>query len=398
VAVKLLSTDHFQVSDIDVYHLSNEEIAERLQKLALELLEPEGGPLVHLTAFHRLDETALLLRFHHVLVDGWAVMVAIRELVQCYMGGNSYRPTTSNNFSDFVQWQKNLVSSDKGRRQLDFWLNYLSDLPLPLRLPYDLKDRGTFKEGDYINRAVSLENADALSQFSKTAGVTLFRLLLAAFNVTIYVMTDTADAPVASAVANRMRRDVLDTIGWIANNVHYRTPIDTKQTARLYCKRVSISTDSVLENQDYPEPLIEQAITHDFPGCPNSLNQLAFGVDMPHFADQTGVANLLFQSGTGPARWGRFSFQSIDLPSVECYRDLTLTVKCRSEKQEQLTIDLSLNYRCDVFLRKTAERILELYETVARAMVDAPDVPLSNISANLRARFPDLVRTLSADV
>lgn len=390
VTAKILDPEDFSVLSIDVAGVSPEALRLLVNERALELIKPEGGPLLRLTAYHERHQTTLLLQFHHVLVDGWSVMLFIRELVQCFINRSTNIAPAASNFPDFALWQRRFVNSEQGKKQFQFWMNTLNDLPSPLRLPYDRPDGGTFTEGAYATKSVSSEIADAVGSLASTLGITPFRLLLAAFNLTIYSMTGTPDAPVISAVANRTRAEFLETIGWIANNVQFRAPILVGQDLTQYCKVVSESVDQVLENQEYPESLIMDALVESFPGIPTALDQIAFGVDMPHVTDESGISGLLFRSGAGPIKWGDYSFESIDLPSIECNRDLTLIVKYRSKNSGQSSIDLILNYRKDVFDDRTAERILQLYSAVVERVILYSASPITSVVSEMRTNFSDL--------
>lgn len=389
ILIDVLPPEAFVVEDIDARALSPAELQARVEARSLDVLVLDGGPLVALSVYQTGDASVLLLRFHHVLVDGWAVMVLIRELVRCYVAGTPQN-TADTSFAEFAFWQRQFVNSDRGHQQLDFWREYLADLPSPLHLPYDRPDTGRFTSGAYVGRRISARCARMLSDCANSMIIPPFRLLLAAFNLSIYVMTDTRDAPVASAVTNRLRRPVLQTIGWVANNVYFRTPIEPDNKVHEYWKAVASTTTEALNNQDYPVCLIEDAIGRDFPGLASALDQVSLGVDIPHQSDETGITTMLQETSDTPMVWGGFTCELIELPSLECNRDLTLIMKNRRAPDGTIAVSLSLNYRGDVFEQSTAERILELYAMTLENMLSAPEARIRDLVETLRRRFPEL--------
>lgn len=388
-SVHVLPPESFPVASIEAGGWTPEETLRAAQAAAFDLIEPEGGPLVALAHYRERSGSVLLLRFHHILVDGISVMVLVRELIGAYLLGAPPRAAATGNFAEFATWQRAFVESPAGARQLDYWKRQLAGLPAPLPLPFDRPDEGRFSDGRYLSRTVDPDAARRARSLAASVGAPLFRVLLAAFNCAIAAITGVPDAPVTSSVAARTQRRFAETIGWIANGTSLRCEIDQDESVADYCRRVSETVTGALENQDYPRCLIDAALDRDFPGVPSALDQIGFGVGAPLTKDDLGINALLVQPA---GAWGDYRFEMLPLQSIECVRDFTLTALDTPRPEGDPVLSLSLNYRADVFDAATVERMGELYEAALDLMSRENDRRIGDILARLGESFADLRR------
>ena len=129
------------------------------------------------------DRYALLHQEHHLVHDGWSMMVLLRELRELYAaetGGEpaQLRPTTLQ-FRDFAAWQRGLLETEIADEQLTYWRQRLADPPEPMELPYDhpRPARQTFR-GDQVVVELSQGLGEQLREFARSQGVTTFMTML----------------------------------------------------------------------------------------------------------------------------------------------------------------------------------------------------------------------------
>src|SRR5262249_40455183 len=61
------------------------ELLEELSRLSQKPFDLEAGPLLRVVLLKRgADDHTLLLTIHHIISDGWSLMVLIRELMEFY--------------------------------------------------------------------------------------------------------------------------------------------------------------------------------------------------------------------------------------------------------------------------------------------------------------------------
>ena len=121
-----------------------EREAEALRRAREEKRRPfdlERGPLVR-TKLLLLDqeEHLLLLTMHHIVSDGWSMVVFWRELAALYEAFSSGRPSPLPElpiqYADYAVWQRQWLTGEVLEEQLGYWKAQLAELAV-LELPTD---------------------------------------------------------------------------------------------------------------------------------------------------------------------------------------------------------------------------------------------------------------------
>ncbi|MBN3821973.1 hypothetical protein G3N57_38120, partial [Paraburkholderia sp. Se-20369] len=120
-------------------------LAERDAGAPFDLAE---GPLVRATLVaHADDRHRLMLTAHHAITDGWSSRCAFEELAAAYSayanGDTPALPALPIQYADYADWQREMLASGEGERQLDYWRAALRDAPGPLALPVDRQPPAT---------------------------------------------------------------------------------------------------------------------------------------------------------------------------------------------------------------------------------------------------------------
>jgi hypothetical protein len=90
----------------------------------------------------KTEEYVLLLAIHHIAADGWSIGVLIDELSAYYRsfctGTKADLPDLSIQYADFALWQRQWLTNQVLDRQLSYWKQQLTGVPLLHQLPTDL--------------------------------------------------------------------------------------------------------------------------------------------------------------------------------------------------------------------------------------------------------------------
>ena len=223
------------------------------------------GPLLRATAY-RLSarEHVLALTFHHILTDAWSFGILFREL------GESYRalvqatgpslPQLPIQYADYAAWQREMLETEAGRKQIDFWRAELSGtLPL-LDLPTDRPRPAaqTFAGAQYHHH-IAKELSDRLRTFSRERNVTLFMLLLAGFQATLCRYAGQDDVIVGTPIAGRKRVETERLIGFFINTLPLRAQVPFDSSFDSFLAAVKDTCLRAFENQDVPfEQLVKE--------------------------------------------------------------------------------------------------------------------------------------------
>src|SRR4028118_1085235 len=222
------------------------------------------GPLLRLLLL-KLDETEhiLLLNLHHIISDDWSIGVLIRELSTIYAAFAHKQPSPLPElplqYADFAHWQREWLQGEELATQLAYWRQQLDGIST-LNLPTDRPNPAIQSYGgatQFLELPPSLSKA--LEKLSQREGVTLFMILLTAFQTLLYRYTQQEDIVVGSPIANRNRSEIERLIGFFVNSLVLRTDLSGNPTFLELLGRVREVTLGAYAHQDLPfEKLVEE--------------------------------------------------------------------------------------------------------------------------------------------
>src|SRR4030095_14200081 len=124
---------------IDLTSLAESEQIVECRRLAkAEALRPfdlECAPLIRTTLIRLSEEKSIfLLTMHHIVSDGWSILIFFRELSALYQafskGEASPLAELPVQYADYALWQRDWLQGEVLERQLSYWRNQLAgDLP-----------------------------------------------------------------------------------------------------------------------------------------------------------------------------------------------------------------------------------------------------------------------------
>lgn len=240
--------------------------AEKLVADEIEqLFDLAEGPLFRVKLFGLSDEDHILVvTFHHIVADGWSLGVFFRELSALYeafsQGNDSPLKDLSIQYGDYVRWQREWLQGDVLEQRLFYWKNQLNNVPKLLNLPTD-HPRPTQQSfgGASLSMILSKELSDKLNALSRQEGVTLFMILLAAFQALLYRLSGQDDIVVGSPIAGRNRSEFEGLIGLFLNTLVLHTDLSGNPSFRELLKRVRKVTLGAYAHQDVPfERLLQE--------------------------------------------------------------------------------------------------------------------------------------------
>jgi aspartate racemase len=307
-------------------------------------------------------EHILGVTVHHIAADGWSLGVFFRELAASYEGFSAGReaslPELPIQYADFAAWQRGWLRGQVYERQLEFWKQRLAGAPAILELPAD-HPRPAVESfcGDCETLALPGELTERLKSLARQEGVTLFMLLLAAFQVLLYRYTRQADIVVGTPVAGRNQMETEGLIGLFINTLVLRTSLSGEPVFRQLLDRVRQTALDALANQDLPfEKLVEELRLERSLGR-NPLFQVMFVLQSaPAWTTgMTGLTLTPMDVNTGTAKF-----------------DLTLALE-----EREPGLRAALEYRTDLFERSAIRRMLGHFQTLLESIVTDPAQPIS---------------------
>src|SRR5215210_2473549 len=314
---------------------------------------------------------ALLHQEHHLLHDGWSMMVFVGELRQLYAAEVTgeppeLRPMTLQ-FRDFAVWQRKLLETEIAAGQLTYWRERLADAPEPMELPYDRSRpaRQTFR-GDQVVVDVPEKVVGRMRGFARAQGVTPFMTMLAAYCVLLNRYSGAGELVVGSGMANRRLRELDPMLGMFINTVALRVDLSDDPTASELLGRERGAVLEAQENQDVPFPRVVEAVAPARSSSHTPLYQTLFSVaDAP--LPEVEAAGLRIDPDETPGNGSAKAEINV------------VVVNHDGRGESPVPPTIIWEYNGDLFSAATAERMVRDYCRLLESLVSEPGARASTL-------------------
>ena len=205
----------------------------------------------------RLDaqDHILMLNSHHIASDGWSGGVLERDLTALYGaaldGKPSPLPELPIQYADYAVWQRNWLTGEVLKKQLEYWRARLGEgLPV-LMLPTDRPRPATRTfRGEMHMALLPRVLTDAIHGLSRQEGTTPFMTMLAAFQTLLMYYTGQSEIVLGTDVANRTSVQTEALIGFFVNLLVLRTDLSGDPSFKGLLRRVHSVALGAYAHQD----------------------------------------------------------------------------------------------------------------------------------------------------
>lgn len=352
-----------QEQEIEVKKLASEEVAKPF--------DLSQGPLWRCTLLQLgAEEHILLLTIHHIIFDGWSVGIIFRELSEFYTafttGKPSSLPELPIQYADFAIWQRQRLQGEVLENLLDYWRQQLKDVPPVLQLPTDFpRPKVQSFQGGTQSFILPPDLTEQIKALSQQQGVTLFMILLAAFQTLLYRYTGQEDIVVGSPIANRNREEVQELIGFFANTLVLRTDFAGDISFRELLARVRDCTLSAYAHQELPFERLVEELQPERNLSYNPLIQVMF---------------ILENTPTEALRLPNLAVSHIVPENAIAKLDLSLNIyETLNIYENSSGLTGVFRYNTDLFTPDTISRMVGHFLTLLSGIVNNPDRKLSHL-------------------
>ena len=361
---------HRDVSDWD-----DASLQARLVEEAHTPFNLESGPPLRVCLFTRSQqEHVLSLTVHHMVADFWSLDVLMHELAVLYEGERDGKPGTlpplACQYSDYVRWQEEMLAGAEGQRLWEYWRAQLSGAPPLLSLPTDRPHPLVQSyRGDAEPFELSPELARGLRRLSLAHGVTLYTVLLTAFQVLLSRYTGQEDISIGSpSSAGRARADMSALIGYLVNTLVLRGDLSGSPSFVELLARNKRRVLAAFEHQEYPFSLLVERLQPARDPSHSPLFQVMFVLQKSHLFDDEGIASFALGTGNATMKFSDLILESLPLKQRAAQVSLTLMMSDTGGP-----IAGCLQYNTDLFDRSTITRLCGHLQTLLEAIVADPD-------------------------
>ena len=348
---------------------------ELQQEAKQEILRPfdlSRGPLLRALLL-RLDEEEhiLLLTLHHSIADGWSTGILVNELNSLYSaaaaGESPSLPALPIQYADYAFWQRQWLQGERLERQVAYWREQLKDAPGVLDLPTDYPRPAT---STYRGGACFFGLSPTLSQqllaLSRREAVTLFMILLAAFEVLLLRYSGQTDIVVGTPIAGRTSSETEGLIGLFVNTLALRVNLAGNPSFRALLERVREVCLEAYTHQDIPFSKVVEAVQPERSLSRPPLFQVMFAMQNAPLGGQ-----ILSSEGSENA-----ALRPYPLALDEAATKFDLTVEFMNEQEG---LQGNVEYNADLFEQNTIERFIRHFQKLLEGIVANPAERLSSL-------------------
>ena len=304
--IRRSATANISFRDLSANQRCDDAIEELAKEFSDEPFDLVQGPLYRAHIVRRAStDHVFVFAIHHAISDGWSLGVFVQDLCQAYlqvlMGRQEGLPPLTLNYADWGAAERTFWQQDELERRGRFWKSYLAGKK---RL-WDSSESGDTP--GQLNRWVEFlpsQLANSARELARTAGATLFSVLLTAFQVALSWWTDESDVLVGTPVANRSKPAIRQTMGYCSGIVPLRSQVDKNRSFLSSLKAVH---ENVAECFANAIPFAELALLLDDPPVKghNPIFEVRFALQNHPVPNVTapGLSARLTMRSTGTARF-----------------------------------------------------------------------------------------------
>ncbi|WP_128894536.1 non-ribosomal peptide synthetase [Longirhabdus pacifica] len=343
---------HLDVREVEQHQL-NDVILSLIQPFTLNIAPLFRAYLFKISEKHH----AFFIDMHHIISDGASVDILLSELMKLYEG-ETLQPLPIQ-YKDYTAWHQQYLQSEKVNEHEAFWLNQFkysvptlqlhTDFPRPSMKQYD---------GDIVTFSLSQDLSSKLRAVMHQEKISLFSILLAAYNVFLSKYTGQEDIVVGTPISGRYHPDVNNIFGMFANTIALRNYPEGSQTFQHFMQKVKQMVIEAFDHADYPfEQLVEKL------KLPRNVSRSALFDTMLIVVNETEKHthshNLTYEKQN--TLWKNSKF------------DLSWYV----EEKDQL--EVTVEYSTHLFHRETIERMTVHFEHILTQLLQHPMQQLQHV-------------------
>jgi amino acid adenylation domain-containing protein len=326
------------------------------------------GPLIRAILL-RIDDLdhILLVTMHHIVTDGWSVGIFHRELSKLYEAFVANFPSPLAElpiqYIDYSSWQREWLEGEVYESQLAYWKKQFGTLPSTLELPTDhprpnLQAHRAF-HGAHHTLTLSAGLTRKIRETCQRESVTLFMLLMAAYQIMLHRYTGEEDIVVGTPIAGRQQPETEDLIGLFINTLALRGDLSGNPTTREFLHRIKQASLGAYAHQDLPFERLVKELQPERTLAHNPLFQVMF---------------VLQSEEILPLQLAGLQAEHFRIDNVLANFDLTLDIV---ETDNELVCLFESN--ADLFESDTIERMLGHYSNLLEAITNNPEKKISEL-------------------
>jgi amino acid adenylation domain-containing protein/non-ribosomal peptide synthase protein (TIGR01720 family) len=381
----------FRTGNLDVPE--PESLADQLGEEAYKPFDFANGPLFRMALLRAPDFPVLMVACHHGTADLWSLSLVLADLQALYAAALGLReapPKSAPHPADFVRWQAGLMGGPAGVQQLEFWRERLAGDYPALDLPIDRpRPAAQTFAGGALTFPLPSNLTTALRGLARDRGVTLYTLLLAAYQVFLHRLTGQAEVRVGSPASGRTHPKFAELVACLVNTVVLRADFSGDPAFETFLGVAREEVLGAIQRQDYPFATLVKKLAPERDPSRSPLFDTLFDF---HGAGDVVRGDLA--SAAGGARvelGGGLTAEPLTIRRRSAQFDLTTTV---TDAGTELWVEFE--YNSDLFEAATLDRFARHFTALLAGIASHPATRVSRLPLLAPAERAELLHDANA--
>ena len=308
--------------------------------------------LFYFAIMKREEKISFYIKMHHLISDGWTMVTAVNEIIDCYKamlhGKEIHLETPS--YLEYIQTEEEYNHSKKYERSQKYWLDKFSEgfeaAKLKLRKTNTISTAA--KRKSYV---LPEKLCKKLKEYSEETNISVFSIFSTAISMYIYRAIGKESFNFGTLILNRGNQSEKKMIGMFANTVTIKAEIKPEDNLVSFSKKFSAELMGILRNQKYPYDVLKKELREKF-DTEDALFDIILSYQNSKFASDEEVPYT--------TRWHFNGHQT---------HSLTIDL---NDRDNEGTLIVSYDYLEDMFYAKEIEF---LHDHIIRLLWHALDNP-----------------------
>jgi amino acid adenylation domain-containing protein len=327
------------------------------------------GPLFRCIVVKNGHYQQLAFNIHHIICDGWSVVVLYKEIIGCYESlrnnESTILPSLPFQYKDFAAWQRQQNYTNEFNADRLFWMElFAGGMPVS-ELSTDFR-RGNLRTYNGAIYTIELESkiCGAITDLCRKADVSLYTTLITCVAILLNKYTDQQDIVLGTVSAGRDEPGLEAQIGFFVKSFGLKCQLKDDDTFLTLLQRHKQSVMDALAHQSYPfDMLLEDLGLRSNPARSPFFDVMVLLQNIEGFFDEA-MENVL----------NRIELERIPIHNGTSKYDLTFSFQ---EMADSLLLELE--YNTDLFRKETVERMTTHLWNIFRQIATNKDISIADI-------------------
>ena len=214
---------------------------------------------------------------HHLISDACTFALIGNEIAKIYYNliNNIVEDYDFPSYLDYINSENEYISSDKFKKDQEYWTNQFSTIPDVASIPASFKNVSSYSANSKRLSFVLPKNiVEKIRNYCSKNKISVFNYFMAIYSLYISRVSNLDDIVIGTPILNRTNFKEKSTTGMFISNVPLKISINNNSTFLEHVSNIAKDSLSMLRHQKYPYQFLLENLRKQNPSVPNLYDNL----------------------------------------------------------------------------------------------------------------------------